>query len=343
MRTRVILNGVGVALLCGLLAHDLSFAQGEAQDQEVGYTHEEYSAYEAAIGEADPAKREAAIMAFMKENPNSALVEYALGNYLQLLETYHQNGQWQQLVGASEKLLDLRSDHLAPLYFAMLGSFQLQDFAKAAKFGEKVYEQNQDHPVPFILAMSYRGLNEIDQYAAFGEKALPNVDPVFQAQILTELRTHFATQRNWGKSADYARKTLEVLNDGAVPEGREQAEWQDYVGREKAISYAVLGRQAFERDNFSVALTNYNNALRTYSRSATLNAEAHYYIGMCHWKQARIDPAMEAFARAANQRGADPNIVKVSQQYLERLYRSTHNDSLAGLDEFVQRVTGGRR
>ena len=65
-------------------------------------------------------------------------------------------------------------------------------------------------------------------------------------------------------------------------------------------------------------------------------AEAYYYIGMARWKQNRIDDAMTAFAKGAGQRRA-PH-ARPCREHLETLYKSTHNDSLAGIEEFMSRA-----
>ena len=58
---------------------------------------------------------------------------------------------------------------------------------------------------------------------------------------------------------------------------------------------------------------------------------------MANWRQQKSDDAMQALAKGSVQRGA-PH-AEQCRHYLELLYRSTHNDSLAGIDEFVDRVT----
>ena len=57
---------------------------------------------------------------------------------------------------------------------------------------------------------------------------------------------------------------------------------------------------------------------------------------MGRWQQNRIDDAMKAFARGSVQRRAPHS--KHCRKHLEQLYKSTHNDSLAGIEEFVERV-----
>ena len=73
-----------------------TFVLVQAQAQ---YTTEEYAAYEMAV-QADPAERHDAIISFLTANPKSALIEYAVGSYLQLMQEFQTQGQSQQVVSA---------------------------------------------------------------------------------------------------------------------------------------------------------------------------------------------------------------------------------------------------
>mgnify|MGYP006966886730 CR=1 FL=1 len=59
---------------------------------------------------------------------------------------------------------------------------------------------------------------------------------------------------------------------------------------------------------------------------------------MARWDQRQMESAMDAFAKGSVQKDA-PH-AEHCRQYLGTRDRSTHNDSLAGIDEFVARVAG---
>ena len=91
-----------------------------------------------------------------------------------------------------------------------------------------------------------------------------------------------------------------------------------------------------ERENWDTAIANYQKVI-SLSTDPSAKAEAYYYTGMGRWDQRQMDSAMDAFAKGAVQKDA-PH-AQHCRQYLETLYKSTHNGSLAGLEEFIIRVT----
>lgn len=335
-----------VPIFLGMVCLQVGLAQSAGQ-QQPAYTAEEYDAFTRAINEADLAKREAAIINFMKARPNSALNQYAIGTYLQLMQQYQTEGKVPNVISAGEKYLAVQPNDLNALYMTAAAHYQAQQFDKAAKHGDKLFSLKAEAPstaewmwprMAFILADAYVMLNNDAKIAEYGEKACETFEPKDCYRVLAELTRVFAAQEQWTKAADYARKTIQGFEAAEKAMPNPDARWKEYVSTKKALAYAVLGRQAAERQNWSGAVQNYQTALRTNSSIPALNAEAYYYIGLGHWKQNRIDPAMEAFARGCMQRGA-PH-AKHCRQHLETLYKSSHNDSLAGLDEFIQRVTG---
>lgn len=88
------------------------------------YTTQEYAAYETAIN-ADPASREGAIIEFIETNPRSALVENAIGSYLQLMLEYQNQGQARKVFDAGENLLAVKPDELNTLYMTAIAAYQL--------------------------------------------------------------------------------------------------------------------------------------------------------------------------------------------------------------------------
>ncbi|MBI4444413.1 MAG: hypothetical protein HY645_00775 [Acidobacteria bacterium] len=341
MRLRYVLKYafLAMALATAFLAPGFSQdGQKEAEgQQDVEYTPEEYDAYEAATSETDPLKKEDAIIAFLKASPQSGLVQYAVGSYLQNMQQYQAQGKLQEVARAGEKLLALYPTDLNALNMTTFAYYQTRQFDKAVKYGEAVYEKNPSGALAFVLANSYGVLKNDDKVLLYGEKACAELAPKDCYPIMAELTRMYASREQWDKAGDFAKKTIDTFESLQKPPETPDAEWQDYVSKQKAISYAILGRQEAEKERWSAAIGNYEMVLKTYANPA-LHAEAYYFIGRGQWKQERLDPAMEAFARGSLQPSAP--YAKPCRQYLETLYKSTHNDSLAGLDEFIQRVSG---
>jgi tetratricopeptide (TPR) repeat protein len=330
--------------LAASLVSAMALAQTEEEQQaaepEINYTAEEYEAYDRAVRVENPAEREDAIVAFIKSNPESDLVQYAYGSYLELMHGYQTQGNFERVAGSAEKILGLKPDDLSILSRAAFANFQLQNHQQVVEYGEKVYAQQPEPGVAFILAVSYGELDNEAKQVHYGEIACASFEPKECYMLLPTLRSFYARKPDWNKSAEYSRKTLKAMDEAERPQHISQADWEDFANREKAIAYAILGRQSFESGLWSQAINNYQRAVRTHSKVPALNAEAYYYIGLSSWRENRIDPAMQAFARASVLRGTEH--AKPSRDHLETLYRSTHNGSLAGIDEFIENTLARR-
>ncbi len=316
--------------------------QQEQPQEEVVYTPEEYAAYDKAVKETDLAAREEGIIAYIKTYPKSSLVTYAISSYLELMQQYLNEGNMQKLVAAGEKMLALRPDEMPVVYRTGIGYFQTQQHQKAVGALERAYQKEPDPKIAFMLAVSYSALQNDEKVVQYGELACGSFEPKDCYQILTQLTRIYLEKKQWAKAADYAKKTLSAFEQVAKPPAISQAEWDDYVAREKAIAYSALGRQAFERNNLAATLTNYQSALKTYRKLPGLNAEAYYHIGLAHWKSgdpAKLEPAMKSFARGAVLNGAPHQ--KACREQLEYLYKSQHNGSLAGIEEFIEEALKG--
>jgi tetratricopeptide (TPR) repeat protein len=166
--------------LVAMIVPPMAFAQEEAQneaDQEINYTAEEYESYDKAVRTEDPEQREDSIIAFMKSNPESDLLQYALGSYVELMHEYQNKGDFERVAGSGEKLLELKPDDLNILSRLAFANFHLQRHEKVVEYGEKVYAQQPEPGVAYILAMSYGSLNNEQKQVQYGEKACASFEP----------------------------------------------------------------------------------------------------------------------------------------------------------------------
>ena len=312
--------------------------QAQSQD-DVRYTAEEYAAYQKATEEPDPVKREDAILDFVKKNPKSSLVEYALTAYRQLLVEYQKSNNWQRMAIAGEKLLAIRPDDIQTVYLTGMGCFYTQQYQKAAPYLEKVYEKQPEPAIAFMLATIYGTppTNDDAKALKYGEIACEKFEPKDCFQILPNLTRIYMDKKQWAKAAETSKKTLQAFEVVQKPPTTDQAAWDEYISRERAIGYSALGRQAFESGNMKAVISNYKQVLKAYGKNAGLSAEAYYHIGYAMWKldpQAVEDGAMIAFAKGSQQKGAPHQ--EPCRKELERLYKVIHNGSTAGLDEFIE-------
>ena len=304
-------------------------------NQQVPYTTEEYAAFQEAVGKEDLSAREDAIIGFIKQRPESALIEYALGSYLQLLDGYHKKRQTRKIYTAGQKLLSVRPKDLNALNMTAVASYQLGQYGKFIQYGEAVYKQRPSPQYAFMLATAHNSLKSEGQFIKYADLACPKLGDQYCYQVYPQLTAIFVTKKNWQRASGYAQRVVDSFANVTKPANVPDKKWNEDLKRETAIAYSVLGRRAAERQRWGSTVSNYRKALRSYPRIRALNAEAHYYIGLGNWKQNRINAAMKAFARGSAIKGvphADP-----CRKYVETLYKSTHNGSLAGFEEFIQR------
>ncbi len=308
------------------------------------YTIEEYNAYQKAVEDGEDA-----MIAFLKEHPESSLNEYVVGAYIQKLNGYSEKAQWDQAYQQGKKFLDQVETTIIPednqnrsLILAMTtwAAYNSQHYADAASFGSKLYAAKPDTPnLVMILARSYQHAGDIDNAVKFGEKYCADAKPEECFDILPTLMRYYAEKKNWNTADKYAKLTIDALEKAPKPAQVSESEWNKYTNEEIAVAHTIVGRSAFESKRWAVCEKSYTSAVRLTPANRDRSAEAHYYIGMSRWNQDEIDPAMESFAKGIAQ-GNTP-YRETCQKQLEKLYRATHNGSLAGLDELLERAREG--
>jgi tetratricopeptide (TPR) repeat protein len=315
---------IGLACCWGVL-----FALG----QEVQYTTAEYNAYQQAV-----AGGEDTIIEFIKAHPDSALKEYAVGAYQQLVKDYLDKGEQKKAAGAAEKYLksvDGQSFQMA--YIAAWSSFYSQQYKKAAVNAEKAFALKPDAPelkelVP-VLARSYLNLGNHAKSLPHAEKYCATVSPKDCYDLLPGIMRHYAEKKSFAKASKYADLKIKAFDTVKRPAHVSETEWNKFANEEKSVGYAILGRHAAESRKWRTAEKNYIASRQLGPRNRARNAEGYFYIGMSRWNRELIDGAMQSFAKGSLLKGT-PHSAPCRRE-LERLYKATHNGSLAGLEEYL--------
>ena len=318
----------------GLLAVSLLLGGSGLFGQD--YTIEEYNEFQKAVEEGEDS-----IVEFIKTHPESSLVQYAIGGYLQRVQGYVDQGQHREAVESGEKFLaQLEPDRFEVLYLVTWSSFYSQQYDKAAIYGEKVYAAQPDSPqILPILARSFLHGGNTEKAIYFGEKYCAGVAPKECYDLLPTMTRNHAEKRDWDAAEKFAKMTIEAFDTVERPAQVSEEDWGSFVNEEKAVAHSIMGRNAFENKRWAAVETHFDTVRRLTPRNRARNAEGYYYIGMARWSRERIDPAMESFAKGSLIKGTDH--AEPCRRQLERLYRATHNGSLAGLDEFLERVGPG--
>ena len=296
------------------------------------YSIKEYQVYKAAVSVKNPVKREDAILGYLKTKPNAELYKYALNNFLALIQAHQKKADFKRVLSASEKLLTVEPNNMSAIGLSLDSAYRLQQHQKVIGYGEKVYATKPSPGTAFALAQAFLATNQNAKFLIYAPKACAQQPPKDTYALLAKLTSMYAEQKKWAEASKYGKQTLEGFKTVQKGAGTSQAEWDKYVKRQRALAHAAMARNAAERRNWGGAISNYNRALRADSW-AELRGEALYYIGMGRWRQGQIDAAMKSFGRGSKQRGA-PH-AKPCRKHLEDLYKSTHNDSLAGIEEFI--------
>ena len=310
-----------------LLSGGLAFAQD--------YTIEEYNEYQKSMEDGEDA-----IIAFIKAHPKSSLKQYAIDGYAKLLSGYVEQGQHAKAAAEGEKFLDaVDPENPAVLYLTAWSSYFSQQYDKAIKYGEKVYvSKPDDQQIVMILARSYNSSGNPAKAIEFGEKYCPSVAPEQCYDLLPTMMKYYAQNKDWAKAEKYADLNIKALDKAPRPDPVSEADWLSFVNEEKSVAYTVMGHQAYETKKWANVQRDYQSALKLAPKNKARAAEAHYFIGMSHWNQERFDPAMQSFAKCTVLKGTD--YADPCRKQLEKLYRATHNGSLAGFDEFLERASG---
>ena len=253
----------------------------------------------------------------------------------------YKNGQHAEAFEAGEKFLtSVDGKNYSALALTAWAAYLTGNWPKAAKYGQEAVDARPEATdmLPLLARSSQRAGN-IPQAVPLIEKYCETVETKECWDLLPTVTRHYAEQKQWAKASTYANKTLEALNSAQKPAEAADDWWKGFVSEEKSLSYLVLGKQAFENKNWAGVEKNFRESLKFNSNDKVRRAESYFYIGMSLWNRELIDPAMEAFARGSVLAGT-PH-AKPCREQLERLYKGTHNGSMAGFDEFLDRVTTG--
>lgn len=308
--------------------------------QEMDYNSDQYAEYERVVSIEDPVERAEAILVFMREHKGLSLVNYALKSYGDTLEQFRTGNEFDKYLMYSEKLIEARPEdtQLANnlLQSMTLSAYQIKNFDATIKYGEKAYANNPTPNLAFVLANSYHKKDDKANVTKYGDIALQEMKPVNTIEIATWLRAYAVNDKDFKKAAGYAEHVLRSLDAMKKPANVPDADWQKYTRGERVVSLLIIGQSLYEGEKYAEAVKQFEKVVKTAS-DPKFKSESYYYIGLSHWKQGSMDPAMRAFALGAVLK--TPGHSEACQKYLEQLYKSTHNGSTAGLDEFIARIT----
>jgi tetratricopeptide (TPR) repeat protein len=150
-------------------------------------------------------------------------------------------------------------------------------------------------------------------------------------EILVDMVKRYMASQNTAQALKYSKLTLKALPTAKKPEGMDAQTWKNITDAGYATAYAVIGADAYQKNNYTEAINNFTNSVRYYKR----NDSAYYHMGLCYWQQNKLEPAMLNFAKAYIIRGATAAAAK---KYLDQLWASSHRNSLAGQERVIEKA-----
>jgi Tetratricopeptide repeat len=302
----------------------------ETPKQEPGkYTAEEYKAFQAITAEADPAKKADLLVKFIQERPQSALRQNVVADYYGMLQKLQGEEKWTELVSAGERFLTVVPDDELTVSALAAGYQKTKDQKKFVVFAEKVFAKKPEGTTAYYLTQAYKDLKNDAKYIEWGEKTVSLMPD--NHEILLELTKKFGEAKKNAQAAKYARQTIKALQSTSKPEGATDKQWKDYTTHAYATCYNVIGNVAYEQQDYGTAITNLENTLKYYNK----NDLAYYNLAHSYWQKGQVDLAMKNFAKTyilKTPRSA------AAKQHLDNLYRSTHQNTLTGVERVIAKA-----
>lgn len=317
-------------VLCGLMMVTLAaMLPCAVRAQETQYTAEEYKAYQDVTAENESAKKTSLIVKFMQDYPKSTLQPHIMAAYQGMMGDLQKGQRWAQLVSCGEQFLKAVPNDAFTFSMLATGYQRTNNLKQFVVFGERAFEKKQDGNLAYYMAKAYKDLQDDAKYLQWGEKAVSLLPD--NHELLLDLAKSYARLNRQAQATKYARQSIKVLTTSAKPEGTEERVWKEYVSNGLATSYAIVGNVAYEQKDYSTAISNLESSLKYYKR----NGLAYYYLGMSYWQQNKVDMAMLDLAKAYLLGGPSASAAK---QYLDNLYKSTHQQTLTGQERVINKA-----
>jgi len=302
--------------------------QGQAQEA-AKYTAEEYKAYQEATNEKDPAKKVALIVQFLKDRPQSTLREHVVAAYQAQMNELQSAQKWTELITSGESFLAAVPDDIFSISMLATGFQQTKNNKQFVVYGEKVFEKSPQGNTAYYLAKAYLALENTPKFLHWGEKTVEFFPD--NHEILLELTKKFAAAKKGAQASKYGRQCVKAFQSAKKPDGVEDKDWKSYTSNSLASCHAVVGTVAFEQQDYGSAVANLESSLRYYGR----NDIAFFHLAMSYWQQQKVDLAMKNFAKAYLLNGGTSRAAK---QHLDNLYKSTHQNTLVGLERVIDKA-----
>jgi tetratricopeptide (TPR) repeat protein len=309
---------VAKALLSLLFAASLMLIPSIVRAQD--YSEDDYKLFQDVQAEKDDAKKIDMIVAFLKEKPKNGLRPNMIAEGQKVIVDLSNAKKWSQIIALGDKFLDAAPNDTITINAMTAGYSETGNMKGFAAFGEKAFASKPSPELAMALAKAYQQLGNSSKALQWKEKVLA-ADPD-NIELLTEAIQKNAQVQNMAQAVKYARQCLAALPKAQKPAGMNEVTWKNAADNAYAISYGVIGQDAYTKNQFGLAIKNLEEAVKYYKRMDA----AYYALGMSYWQSRKLDAAMLNFAKAYVIRGAYANSAKAQ---LDKIFSSSRMSSAA--------------
>ncbi len=297
--------------------------------QDSNYTEEQYKVFQDAQAEKDDAKKVDMVVKFLKENPKNDLRKNMIAEYQKVMVDLKNEKKWSQIITFGEKFLaaapgdDFTEGYMAAAYA------ETNNQKGFVTFGERLYVTKPSPSLAMEIARAYQKLGDEAKYLHWREKVLASEPD--NIEILADMIQKYSASQN-PLALKYSKQCLNALPNAKKPTGMDDQQWKAKVDQIYAISYGVIGQDAYQHQRYAEAIKNLENAVKYLKRFDN----AYFIMGMCYWQTNKIEPAMLNFAKAYVIRGSISNQAK---QQLDKIWKGSHQNLLTGEERMIERAT----
>ncbi len=301
-------------------------ASADEEIEETPYTEEEYNAYIAADQEADALKKGELLLRFMEEYPESTLMTYIKPAYEKLLFDCYDGGKYEELEILAEQWNKLHPNDPRTIAYIVTAAGQLNHNEKLIQYLQELYTLQPTAEKALHLAKTFKGMNDNAKYLEWIQKVLEYPEHASDFVLRYDLVQYYVNKKDYAKAAEYARKTLKAAELVKQP----SAETLKSMRAVQNACHHLIGMNQYEAGKYAEAIKSFEQAL-----GAEIYGEGYYYIGMCQRNQDLIDDAMISLAKAELHGG---EVAPKAKEYLEKLYRALHNNTLIGIEKVYRKA-----
>ena len=332
----LLLASATVFFISGITTGQAFAFQDEADEEEFGYTEEEYEAWEAADKEADILKSGALLITFMRENPKSELSPYAEGSYMRLLNKCVEEKKYQELETLAEQWNTFKPGDENIVRMIAAAANKLNHTEKYVQTLEEMYKRTPQADFAIEIRNFYKGKDDA-KWIEWTETVMNTSEDASNVLLRYEIFQHYSapTTRDSAKMMEYAQSTLKMIDQAKNPPA-DVAKILPDIRHE--LNHAIGAMYITEKK--------YDDAIAYFMRALKVKkyAEGYYQIAQCLSLQDKPRNAIYAYAKAQQQgesaqaSASDKSFAPRAKDRMETVYKALQNNTLVGIQNRYTRA-----